>query len=565
MPHCSQVNIVVFSQILVISLLEQFRNRGGAMRINVEGVFAKQHRFSSKTMKSITADKLPNMHSTEFRGIPVVIQWPKGSTRVGERKDGTPFKTEMRADYGYIPDTVASGDEERLDVYIGPDKNAEFAYAIEQVRRDTKEFDEYKIMLGFSSLEEAEEMYNAHVGDANSDVEMEDISEIPFDYLFDHVTAERKEDEEQEREETHTRIKEDESKIAEHSEQMTVIDAFVKNYKHTFDFYEEVSKHASQELEAALQEAGIRAIVTHRAKRPRKLRTKLIERDQKRHYQSFRDIYEDIVDLAGVRVALYLPADRPAVGEIIEKVFAPMRAPKVFPRDRGPSDGGYVATHYLVQLRPETLHKDELRYADTNIEIQVASVLMHAWAEVTHDLTYKPAKGPLTAEEMKLVNDLNTIVQAGEATLEKLQRSVESRNQGAELRFELAAALTKLGERLAVQSKGKAKTRIAPYDVFHVAKQAAISSKIETGIPSIHDTYVRAKLALWKAHKADELDDKLKSFWQQKKIERPVGQDDPYIAEAKQMLGFAPDQKLTTAEASQLMQTAQQLKTNPKP
>jgi len=102
---------------------------------------------------SLTADKLPNMHSTEFRGIPVVIQWPKGSLRVGERKDGTPFRTEMHADYGYIPNTVAAGDEERLDVYIGPDKDADTVYVIEQVRKETGEFDEYKMMLGFSSLD----------------------------------------------------------------------------------------------------------------------------------------------------------------------------------------------------------------------------------------------------------------------------------------------------------------------------------------------------------------------------------------------------------------------------
>jgi len=352
---------------------------------------------------------------------------------------------------------------------------------------------------------------------------------------------------------------------------MTVIDAFVKNYKHTFDFYEEVSKEASEKLEEALQEAGIRAIVTHRAKRPRKLRVKLIKRDQKRHYQSFRDIYDDIVDLAGVRVALYLPADRPAVGQIIEKVFAPVRAPKMFPRDRGPSDGGYIATHYLVQLRPETLHKDELRYADTNIEIQVASVLMHAWAEVTHDLTYKPEKGTLTPEELTLVNDLNEIVQAGEAVLEKLQRSVESRNQGADLRFELAAALTKLGERLAVQSKGKAKTRIGAYDVFRVARQAAVSSKIETGVPSIHDSYIRAKLALWKAHKADELDERLRDAFGQNKL-KPEGDlnritvkespDDPYLLEAKKQLGIDPTARMSPEQINQVVSLATVLKDN---
>ena len=138
---------------------------------------------------SKTADKLTNMHSTDFRGIPVVIEWPKGSTRVGERKDGHKFQTEMHADYGYIPNTVAAGDEERLDIYIGPDKEADTVYVVEQVRKETGEFDEYKMMLGFSLLEEAEELYTYQLGE-DADVELDDISEIPFDYLFDHVMTE---------------------------------------------------------------------------------------------------------------------------------------------------------------------------------------------------------------------------------------------------------------------------------------------------------------------------------------------------------------------------------------
>src|SRR5208283_1034699 len=108
--------------------------------------------------------------------------------------------------------------------------------------------------------------------------------------------------------------------------------------------------------------------------------------------------------------SLYLPADQDAVGQIIQQMFTEVRPPKHFPEDRSPDDlPGYVATHYLVQ--------GEGDYADASVEIQVASVLMHAWAEVTHDLAYKPEKGTLTPEELTLVNDLNEIVQAGEAVL----------------------------------------------------------------------------------------------------------------------------------------------------
>ena len=138
-----------------------------------------------------TADKLPQQHSTEWNGMPLIIEWPTGSTRVRYREDGTPFKTEMKCDYGYIPRTEAAGDEDNLDVYIGPNEDAEFAYAIEQLN-DAGDFDEYKIMLGLDSLEEAEAMYLANQED-NQEDHVGDIEEIPLKYLFDIVEKHQEE------------------------------------------------------------------------------------------------------------------------------------------------------------------------------------------------------------------------------------------------------------------------------------------------------------------------------------------------------------------------------------
>jgi ppGpp synthetase/RelA/SpoT-type nucleotidyltranferase len=47
--------------------------------------------------------------------------------------------------------------------------------------------------------------------------------------------------------------------------------------------------------------------------------------------------------------------------------------------------------HYQILKKSE--HPAEERYSKACIEIQVASVLMHAWAEVEHDLLYKPLIG----------------------------------------------------------------------------------------------------------------------------------------------------------------------------
>lgn len=212
---------------------------------------------------------------------------------------------------------------------------------------------------------------------------------------------------------------------------MDLIAQFVSRYRKEFDFYEKACRMVAQVLDTNLQSAGVRGIVTSRAKNPARLETKVRQRATKKSYLSIDDIYDDIVDLAGVRVALYFPAEREEVGKIIKSLFIPTAEPKEFPTAAQPSYkkrfSGYWATHYRVRL-PETLLNDsQKRYAEERVEIQVASVLMHAWSEVEHDLVYKPMQGQLSADEYAILDELNGLVLAGEIALECLQRAGELR------------------------------------------------------------------------------------------------------------------------------------------
>ena len=49
---------------------------------------------------------------------------------------------------------------------------------------------------------------------------------------------------------------------------MDLINQFIENYKKKMNFYETAGRMAARQLESALQAAGIRAIVTSRAKSP---------------------------------------------------------------------------------------------------------------------------------------------------------------------------------------------------------------------------------------------------------------------------------------------------------
>ncbi|MEV4093228.1 RelA/SpoT domain-containing protein [Streptosporangium saharense] len=238
---------------------------------------------------------------------------------------------------------------------------------------------------------------------------------------------------------------------------MDLIEEFINRYTKEYDFYDQAGRLARQELEAVLQESGIRSIVTHRAKSISRLRDKCRQRQGvDNRYRSVNDIYNDVVDLTGVRVALYFPAEREQVNGIINRLFH-VHEKKVFPAHNAKKEDtkkedkrftGYSAVHYRVQLKERNLSDLDKRYAQAKIEIQVASILMHAWAEVEHDLIYKPMAGELSEDEYAILDQLNGLVISGEIALEMLQRAGEARitvgNRPFANHYELAAHLIRI-------------------------------------------------------------------------------------------------------------------------
>ncbi|UVK39383.1 RelA/SpoT domain-containing protein [Mesorhizobium sp. AR10] len=231
-----------------------------------------------------------------------------------------------------------------------------------------------------------------------------------------------------------------------------VISDFISAYTREYDFYQSASGICSLRCEQLLATQGIRAIVSHRAKRPNKLQAKLLQRNKEKNYASSEEIRADIPDLAGVRIALYFPADREKVKAILNDNFDLLKA-KNFPERTKPRNNakrfdGYHADHYRVLMHEIGLEEGEKSYAAAPIEIQVGSVLMHAWAEVEHDLVYKPESGTPSEDEHAILDELNGMVIAGEIALERLQKAVERRltnAQGAPFdnHYELAAFIHK--------------------------------------------------------------------------------------------------------------------------
>lgn len=244
-----------------------------------------------------------------------------------------------------------------------------------------------------------------------------------------------------------------------------VIAEFVGQFREQRDAYEQLCELTQKRLRALLAQKGIMALVTGRVKDPQRLEQKLRKRDEQRKtpYATQADIFGDIPDLVGTRIALYFPGDAARIGELLPPQFTLLKT-KDFPEPVDNSDAlaetgftahkrriyegyhgrrfdGYCATHFRVKLAdPGVLLSDTV-----TIEIQVASVLMHAWSEVEHDLAYKEMMGKVTREEYECLDEINGLVMAGEIALNRLSQLSRKRIQSTQTfdtHYTLAAYLT---------------------------------------------------------------------------------------------------------------------------
>lgn len=93
----------------------------------------------------------------KINGFDVSIEQPAGSVRSGKDASGKEWSQAMNNTYGYIRGTKGV-DGDHIDVFLGPDMNSDMVYVVDQVNTDGS-FDEHKVMMGFSSLEDARSAY----------------------------------------------------------------------------------------------------------------------------------------------------------------------------------------------------------------------------------------------------------------------------------------------------------------------------------------------------------------------------------------------------------------------
>lgn len=211
---------------------------------------------------------------------------------------------------------------------------------------------------------------------------------------------------------------------------MSLIDDFIEQYNREYDYYENHARMIASKIEEQLFKKGIKAVINYRPKSEASLREKINNNNREKKYRSVVEIFHDIKDISGIKVSLYFPLDRSIIDELMHEAFIVEKKPvftlgKYNPRykKRFP---GYQATHYHVKLKEKNIPS---RYVGTVAEIQVASILMHAWAEIDHGLVYKPSFGNLSVNELVMLDEINGWALSGEMSLKNLQHAMSVRTK----------------------------------------------------------------------------------------------------------------------------------------
>jgi putative GTP pyrophosphokinase len=161
------------------------------------------------------------------------------------------------------------------------------------------------------------------------------------------------------------------------------VEALRTQYEQIRPKYEELEVSLKRDLQAFLDEAGIHVLEVQS-------RVKDIESLwDKTKRKGYGDPLAETEDLCGLRVIALYASDLDGILEIIRTEFD---VQKLEDRSRqlGPSEFGYRSIHVILTVKQDWLQAPCYRgLGGLKAEVQVRTVLMHAWASVSHDLWYK--------------------------------------------------------------------------------------------------------------------------------------------------------------------------------
>lgn len=166
----------------------------------------------------------------------------------------------------------------------------------------------------------------------------------------------------------------------------------VNEYLNVHTYWTEVAEATGRVIEQAIKSRGIQVhSVQFRSKAPASFGRKASKPSDEDPLQpKYRNPLQEITDLSATRIITFFPKTIEKIDAVLQEEFEILersdKAEDLLEEERF----GYQSVHYLVRLSKARAGLAEYqRFAGATTEVQVRTILQHAWAEIEHDIQYK--------------------------------------------------------------------------------------------------------------------------------------------------------------------------------
>lgn len=150
--------------------------------------------------------------------------------------------------------------------------------------------------------------------------------------------------------------------------------------------YEKLTTKLHALLRDLLASEGIEAVIEARTKSVGSFDEKV-----SRPGKAYQNPLAEVTDLSGIRLVLRTQSEVDRVRTLIEREFIVDAQSSTRKIEHLAADQfGYLSEHYIIQIgQPRSQLPEWNSITDLHVEIQVRTILQHAWAAVQHSLDYK--------------------------------------------------------------------------------------------------------------------------------------------------------------------------------
>ncbi|HKL13072.1 MAG TPA: hypothetical protein VJ907_05645 [Halanaerobiales bacterium] len=205
-------------------------------------------------------------------------------------------------------------------------------------------------------------------------------------------------------------------------------DIKVKKAVNWFENNRERYKKLANKVENIIKEMLIEKDIYYHSIASRAKKVDSFTRKAKR--DKYTEPSKEITDLAGIRIVTLFEKDVHEISDLIKNVFIIDYENSEDKSDLLDADKmGYKSVHYIANLTQELVNnKDYKIFKDLQFEIQIRSILQHAWAEIEHDRNYK-LKGNLPKHLQRRFYALSGMLEMADREFNLLAEEVDEYKQ----------------------------------------------------------------------------------------------------------------------------------------